>query len=377
MDRNNLLDVLTTEDVIKIVESLGGGRPTLPDNQGNIYFKTICHGGDKHKLQFFVKTKMFCCYTNCGSMSLFDLIMNVKCCNFIESIDYVCKFKGIKNNFSKGRGLKQNDSNEEDLDFLNIHLFKTNKTEAKLPVYNPLVLHIFDEYIPTTWVDEGINEEVAKIFGIGFYFNQYKATIPHKDIEGELVGIRGRAFLKRDVDKGQKYMPLTIQGLTYRFPSGYNLYGIYENKENIKRLKKAIIFEGEKSVLKYGSYFQQQNNIALATMGMNFTTYQRDILLNLGVEEIIIAYDKQYLIEHIDSEDKTTKEYKEYEKYIKNLIKITKLLINYVKVSIIACWTDELQYKDAPIDGGKDIFIKLFNERYLVEDVEELKELIE
>lgn len=377
MDRNNLLDVLTTEDVIKIVESLGGGYPTLPDNQGNIYFKTICHNGDKHKLQYFTKTKMFCCYTSCGSMSLFDLIMSSKQCSFIESVDYVCKFKGIKSNFNKGRGLKQNNSNEEDLDFLNIHLFKINKIEPKLPVYDPCVLHIFDEYMPSTWVDEGIDEDVAKVFGIGFYFNQCKAIIPHRDIDGELVGIRGRAFLQRDIDKGQKYMPITIEGLNYRFPSGFNLYGIYENQVNIKRLKKAIIFEGEKSVLKYGSYFKQVNNIALATMGMNFTSYQRDMLLNLGVEEIVIAYDKQYLIEYIDSEDKNTKEYKEYEKYIKNLIKITKLLINYVKVSIITCWTDELKYKDAPIDNGKDVFIKLFNERYLVEDIDELRELIE
>lgn len=377
MDRDSLLDILTIEDIIKIVESLGGGHPTQPDNQGNIYFKTICHEGSKQKLQFFTKTKMFCCYTECGSMSLFDLIMSVKRCGFIEAMDYVCKYKGVKNNFNKGRGLKQNDSNEDELNFLNIHLFKANRIEPKLPVYNSLILNIFDKYMPSAWVDEGIREEVAEIFNIRFYFNQYKAIIPHRDIDGELVGVRGRAFLQNDIDKGQKYMPVTIQGLTYRFPSGFNLYGIYENKNNIKRLKKAIIFEGEKSVLKYGSYFQQNNNIALATMGMNFTSYQRDMLLKLGVEEIIIAYDKQYLIEHIDSEDKNTKEYKEYEKYIKNLIKIAKLLINYVKVSVITCWTDELKYKDAPIDEGKDIFIKLFNERYLVEDVEELRELIE
>ncbi|WP_291567108.1 MULTISPECIES: hypothetical protein [unclassified Clostridium] len=373
MNREDILEIVTTEDVVHIMSELGGGEP-VPDNKGNLYFRTICHDGDKHKLQYFIHSKMFCCYTSCGSMSLFDVIMSAKNCEFVEAVNLILRHKGIKNSFSKGKGLKRSDTIKEEMDFLNKHLYKPKKLIPSLPTYDQNVLSIFDDYIPNIWVQEGIEETVAQLYSIKFYFNQYKAIIPHRDINGDLIGIRGRAFFQRDIEQGKKYMPVTIQGLTYRFPVEFNLYGIYENQNNIRRYRKAIVFEGEKSVLKYASYFGQENNIALATMGMNMSLYQRDLLLNLGVDEVIIAYDKQYQPEYLD--DINSKEYKEFEKYKRTLIKITKMLINYVNVSIILCWDDVLGYKDAPIDNGKDVFEKLYKERYLIGDISELEEMV-
>lgn len=379
MDKDVLLEKLTTQDIIDIMKSLGSGEPSKPDNNGNIYFKTICHNGrdsGKYKLQYFIESKLFHCYTECGTLSIFDIIKSVNNCSFVESIQYICKFKGIKyNHVTKEKGLKYTDVNKEEMEFLQLHLFKSNKIKPELPEYNSNVLKMFDDYIPVQWLEEDITEEQCKIFGIQFYFNQGKAIIPHYDINGRLIGIRGRAFLQQDLDKGQKYMPVTIEGLNYRFPSGFNLYGIYQNQENIKRIKKAIIWEGEKSVLKYGSYFGKDNNISLATMGMNFTNFQKDILLKLGVEEVIIAYDKQYELEYLNDVD--SKQYKDYCKYIKNIIKISKTLVDYMRVSIILCWDNKIDFKDAPIDKGKETFLELYNNRYLIEDIGDLEELIE
>lgn len=372
MNREDILEIITTEDVVHIIGELGGGEP-IPDNKGNLYFKTICHGGKKHKLQYYIDSKMFCCYTSCGSMSLFDVIMNANNCEFNEAVNLILRYKGIKNSFNKGRGLKQSNTIKEEMDFLNRHLYKPKKIIPCLPTYNENVLSVFDDYIPDVWIKEGIEEEIAQFYNIKFYFNQYKAIIPHRNINGDLIGIRGRAFFKRDIDQGKKYMPITIQGLTYRFPVEFNLYGIYENKNNIQKYRKAIIFEGEKSVLKYASYFGQENNIALATLGMNMSLYQRNLLLSLGIDEVIIAYDKQYQPEYLD--DVNSEEYKEFEKYKRALVKITKMLIDYVNVSVILCWDSTLKYKDAPIDNGKDTFEKLYKARYILSDVSELEEM--
>jgi DNA primase len=71
-----------------------------------------------------------------------------------------------------------------------------------------------------------------------------------------------------------------------------NLYGLNWNKDHIKTIKKAIIVEGEKSVLLYASYFGWDNNICVACCGSSISAYQVQFLLDLGVEEIVIAFDK-------------------------------------------------------------------------------------
>ena len=156
----------------------------------------------------------------------------------------------------------------------------------------------------------------------------------------------------------------------------YLLYGIYQNQNNIRKTRKVILFESEKSVLKYGSTYGQNNNISLATMSMNFTLQQRDLILYLGVDEVILAWDKQYRLEYLKPEYKNTKEYKEFVQYIKKIKKVVSLLINYCNVSVIFCWDDRIDYKDAPIDKGQDIFEELLNERFLIESTDELEEEI-
>jgi len=53
-----------------------------------------------------------------------------------------------------------------------------------------------------------------------------------------------------------------------------NLYNLNNCKDNIRKIKKAIIFEGEKSALKYISYFGEENDIAVACCGSNISAYQ-------------------------------------------------------------------------------------------------------
>lgn len=369
-----LLEQVSEEDVVDILLDLGSDEPKR-DGQGNYIFNTVCHhGSGKRKLYYYKNSGMFMCYTSCGSMSLYDLIMSATNCEFIDALRYVAEFKGI-NLYRRSKGLRFSARNE-DLDFLNIHTYKPKGTkEIILPSYDEKVLNMFDHYYPEEWYNEGIKEEVARAYGIRFYFAQMKAIIPHYDFKNRLVGIRGRSFLKEDLDAGRKYMPVTIQGLTYKHPTAYNLYGFNRNHENIKRFKSVILFEAEKSVMLYESYYGAENNVSVATLGMNVSNYQRDLLLSCGINEVTIAFDKQYTNEIVEKADKRSKEYREYVRYIKNLIKITKMFEAYCNVYVILSWGDELSYRDAPIDRGKETFEQLYRNRYLTNS-EELEELI-
>lgn len=370
-----LLEKITTEDVVKILIDMGSEQPKT-DDHNNLYFTTICHGGNKHKLHFFIDSKFFMCYTNCGSMSLFDVLMHINNWNFVDAFSYLAKYKKI--NISKQKvGLqKSNNQIDDELIFLDKHLYTSSRPNVNLPSYNKRILDMFDRYYPNTWLQEGITEDILKYYDIRFYFNQFKAIIPHLDISGNLVGIKSRNFLDSEIDSGRKYIPITIQGLTYKYPVQFNLYGLYQNKENIRKSRRVVLFESEKSVFKYGSYYKQENNIAVASSGMTLSLYQRDLLLDLNIEDIVIAYDKQYLIEFIDDEYKETKEYKDYQAYLKKILKIASMFIDYCNVYVILCWNDRLNYKDSPIDGGKELFEQLYKERYLIDDLNDMKEMI-
>jgi len=60
----------------------------------------------------------------------------------------------------------------------------------------------------------------------------------------------------------------------YNHPLGMNLYNFNNSRRNIPKLKKAIIFESEKSCLKYQTYFGFENDISVACCGSNITAYQ-------------------------------------------------------------------------------------------------------
>ena len=376
MDRDELMELVTTEDVINILNDLGSGSPQKDKNNDNaLLFSTVCHGGKSHKLYYYIDSKIFKCYTSCGSMSLFDLIMSTNNVDFPEAFKYLCKYKNITNFDKKKRGLQRKEVVNKDLDFLRLHLRKKEKQLIKLPSYNKYILNMFDDYIPMSWHSEGITDEIANIFQIKFYMNQFKCIIPHFDTHGNLVGIRARNFLQHQVSSGKKYIPVTIQRLTYRYPIAFNLFGIYQNQENIRKIRKAILFESEKAVMLFGSYFGQENNISLSLCGTNFSLYQRDLLLSLGVEEITIALDKEYQIEIMDNKENILA-HKEYLNYVKTLIKFSRMLSPYCNLYVILCWDSRLAYKDSPIDKNKETFEQLYRERYLLDETE-LLNLIE
>ena len=63
----------------------------------------------------------------------------------------------------------------------------------------------------------------------------------------------------------------------------------------IRKQKKVIVFEGEKSCLKYYDYFGENENISVAVCGSSIKKSQLLLLLqNSEINEIIIALDKEF-----------------------------------------------------------------------------------
>lgn len=239
-----------------------------------------------------------------------------------------------------------------DWDFIN-KFQKKKKKSYELNVYDEKILEVFLPYPHQSWLDEGITRETMKKYEIGYHVYQNKITIPQRSMHGELLGVRGRALNLEDIAAKKKYMPITIENNTYSTSTYYSLYGLNFNKETIKRIKKVILFEDEKSVLKCEDYFGE-DNFSVATYGSNLSDYQVELLLSLGVEEVFIARDRDYS-EYEQSE--------EIYKYQERLIEQAMKFVPYARTYILFDKTDRLDYQDSPADKGKEVLMELMKEK--------------
>lgn len=360
LDKEKIKQSLTTEDIHLILKDLGSKEPLL-DREGNPIFSTVCHGGHKNKLYYYNDSKMFHCYTTCStSMDVFELVVRAKKqqgyeCSFPQSVQYVAAITG--KSFTLNKIL---DGNSEKIDDWNwINKFNRKKTEIVMPTYDENVLDVFLNLPHEEWLKEGISYETLQKYEIGYYIREDKISIPHRSIKGELCGLRGRAMRQEDIDNGRKYMPLTIQNVLYNHPTLANLYGLQITKLGVQRYKKALIFEGEKSVLKCQDYYGD-DNFTVACCSSNLSNYHRDILLSLGVEEVFIAFDKFREKKPEESEELYQSRIIEYQE---RLIKLAQKFSPFVRVYVL--WDSEglLGYKDSPADKGKEVLEQLMKNK--------------
>lgn len=351
---------LTIEEVKDLLFSFGGD-PVIKGE--TIISRTICHGGHSHKLYYYNNTHLFKCYTDCGDngFDIYELVMKINKLeninmSLLQSILFVCNFYNLTfsiENFS------QNDNNLEDWKILNKYQQNINKNKEEKIIdfkyYDDKILRFLPHPHILPWEKEGISREVMEKYGICYDPSSEAIVIPHRDKDNNLLGIRERTLIKENEVYG-KYRPAYLNNQMYNHPLGYALYNLNNSKDNIKKIKKAILFEGEKSCLLYASMFGIENDITVAVCGSNITSYQMQLLLDLGVKEVIVAFDRQF--KKIGDE-----EWKVWTDKLKN---INTKYSSKVQVSFMFDKWNLLKYKDSPIDEGKETFLTLFKERVVV-----------
>ena len=351
---------LTINQIYDILFSLGG-NPIIKEEI--IISQTICHGGNSHKLYYYNNTKLFKCYTDCPeeSFDIFQLIIKNK---KLEGIDFTL-FQAIQFVITFFNLAISNEnfvySNEEVGDWQILNKYEQNSSQEKqekiieFKFYDDKILKYLPRPKIPMWLKEGISQEAMDNCGIAFDPVSWGIVIPHYNIDGKLIGIRERTLIKEEEENG-KYKPAILNYQMYNHPLGFNLYNLNNSKDNIRKIKKAIVFEGEKSCLLYQSYFGIDNDISVAVCGSNLTNYQVQLLKSLDVEEIVIAFDKQF--KEIGD--------KEWKGWTKKLTEINKKYSSIVQISFMFDKEDLLGYKDAPIDRGPEIFTQLFERRVML-----------
>ena len=359
-DKDEIKNSLTLEQITDYVAELGG-EPIMQD--GFLTCKTICHGGHSHKLYYYDNSKLWKCYTECAgdAFDIFDLtrramkIQRGEEWSLSRAVGYVARYFGIASSTDENFGDAQQNLRDWDIlkNYKQNSSISNDKKVIEFKEFDESILQHLPRPRITPWLNEGITQEIMDSRGICYDPVNQGIVIPHYDENGVLIGIRERTLIKEEEAYG-KYRPAILNGVQYNHPLGFALYNLNNSKEHIRQMGVAIVFEGEKSALKYASMFGADNDISVATCGSNLIQHQVDLLRQYGAREIVIAFDKQF-------KEVNDNEFKQWTK------KLTALHNKYSKLVNISFIFDKkgdmLGYKDAPIDAGAEIFVKLFKER--------------
>ena len=359
-DKLEVKKSLSLDNIFELLTEWGGD-PEYTDF--GLLSATICHnepGEGSRKLYYYTNSSLFQCYTGCGSFDIFELAIKVfQIQNDIEmDLNDAVRYIAVKFGITSMSGPEEEAYKTEDWKILKtydrIQEIELKDYHVELKEYNKDILYNMNYDIELTpWLNEDITQEVLDKAKIGYFPGGDQITIPHFDSKDRFIGLRGRTMCGEEAETFGKYRPIKCNQQLYNHPLGMNLYGYNWNKNTIKIMRKAIIFESEKSVLKYASYFGWDNNISTACCGSHISNYQIQLLLDLNVDEIIIAMDRQF--KEIGDD--------EWKHLTDNLTKIFNRYKNYTNISFIFDKDMITGYKSSPIDEGKEKFLKLFKER--------------
>jgi hypothetical protein len=353
-NKDDVKDAIEMEDVYSLLDYFQADPQMYSDQ---IISRTVCHGGDSHKLYYYDEQQLFHCYSGChDSFDIFELVQRVRHIDDLnQAIIFVVEFFNLQ-----GRVESENINTHDSEDWKILAAYdKINSiqyeevNQVKLPILNENILKYYPKPIVKPWIRDNISQDICNYMGICYDPVDGNILIPHRDIEGNLIGIRQRTLIREQEQYG-KYKPWRRGTQLYNHPLGFNLYGINNAKSNIAKVKTAIVVESEKSVLQSMSYLGTANNIAVAVCGSSLSKYQFNMLLNLGVNEVVIGFDKDF--EEIGSA--------EYFQVINKLEKIYAKYHTYANISFLFdAENDTLGYKNSPFDKGKDAFMKLWRHR--------------
>ena len=343
-----IIEQLDTQKVIQLMETLG--IDDYVEKPGYVIFPTICHNEDpaeaSMKLYYYENSHIFQCYTECGSMSIFQFMKNYYETRGIDYDWYQDVYKVILDCSNYNENLSFAPPK-----YKSIRSLYTAAVPKKLPTYPKGILNCFTHFYPPEWLNDGISKAAMDKFDIRYFAPLNKIIIPHYNPDGELVGIRGRALNEWEIENIGKYMPVQIEGKWYSHPLSLNLYGLNITKDNIKESGVCYLFEAEKAVMQFESF--DRPNCAAAVCGSQFNKFALKLLLKTcHPNEIIICFDK----EELPGQDT----------YFNKLNSMCKKYQNYADFSFIYDRDNLLNLKDSPTDHGQEVFEQLLKRRVKV-----------
>lgn len=347
---------LTLEDHKSICKALG--IPAFSENSKQIVYFT----GDKNvdpfkgspKLIFYKDTSIYMGFSAGMSYDIISLTQRrlsllKQPSSFIDAINFILSVTG-KEIDSVQRLTKPHIYDWE----ASLGKFvRFRRTGTTLTTYDDTILSQLSQSIPQAWLDEGISDDTLVKYQIGYYKRLNATTIPCRDKQGNLIGIRCRHWRPEEIEQG-KYRPLLLlDGVTsFKFPTNEVFFGINYNWPEIERTGKVMLVESEKAVMKLDTIYKE-HNVALGMFGSNLGLKRRNELIKLGVNHVVYVPDNDWIGlgdgAHQEWEDKVVRFCKQFD--------------GYAKVEIVWDNLDLLGAKENATDKDEDTWWQLYEAR--------------
>ena len=357
---------MTDDDYSLVMEELGFPSP---HGTNPIMYKSGCHNVDfsraKYNLAYYPENRSFYCFSECQkSFNILDLVKTrfeligdgkttYKC------VQWICSVCGIPFEFA--------DTEQKVIDYdwkKDIGKYrKGKKKEVKEDkILDESILNYFQPIYHQSWIDDHITIDVMKKYEIAYYPYLDSATIPCRNINGELIGVRSRLF---NPNAEHKYYPTRLlDGTQFNFLTNNHFYGIWNTKNGIIKHKKVLIVESEKGVMQSESYYGE-DNFTVGNYGKAFSEIKRNMILSLGVTEVVIGLDFDYDKVGYCDEDNEWIKTEEFEEFEKNIMRIADYFNGYCKVTALVSYSGH-KLKDCATDNGKEWYEKLYKNREVI-----------
>lgn len=347
---------LTLEDHKSICKALG--IPAFSENSKQIVYFT----GDKNvdpfkgspKLIFYKDTSIYIGFSAGMSYDIISLTQRrlsllKQPSSFIDAINFILSVTGKE--IDSVQRLTKTHVYDWQTDLEKFIRFR--RTGTTLTIYDDTILSQLGQSIPQAWLDEGISEDTLVKYQIGYYERLNATTIPCRDKQGNLIGIRCRHWQPNEIEQG-KYRPLLLlDGVTsFKFPTNDVLFGINYNWPEIERTGKVMLVESEKAVMKLDTIYKE-HNVALGMFGNNLGLKRRNELIKLGVNHVVYVPDNDW----IGLGDEA------YQEWEDKVLRFCKQFDGYAKVEIVWDNLGLLGAKENATDKDEDIWWKLYEAR--------------
>lgn len=345
---------LSLEDHKSICKALG--IPAFSENSKQIVYFT----GDKHvnpyngspKLIFYKDTSIYMGFSAGMSYDIISLTQRrlsllKQPSSFIDAINFILSVTGKE--IDSVQRLTKTHVYDWQADLEKFIRFR--RTGTTLITYDDTILSQLGQSIPQAWLDEGISEDTLIKYQIGYYERLNATTIPCRDKQGNLIGIRCRHWQPNEIEQG-KYRPLLLlDGVTsFKFPTNDVFFGINYNWPEIERTGKVMLVESEKAVMKLDTIYKE-HNVALGMFGNNLGLKRRNELIKLGVNHVVYVPDNDWI-------GRGDEAYQEWEDKV---IRFCKQFGGYAKVEIVWDNLGLLGAKENATDKDEDIWWKLYD----------------
>ena len=311
--------------------------------RGTNTYGTNCplHNDKTPSLMINTDTNNYHCYS-CGVHgNIYNWLRDFEGLTFCQAVQKVAKITGsdIKNLkcsetvtfFKKMRNLAKLRNNEksDDADMVCRIILPQNTMDN------------FSDETPQEWVDEGIDADVMKLYGVRVDHKANRIVYPVYDKNGNLIAVKGRTRYSNYKQLGlQKYM-------FYQKIGNLDFFvGWQEAMFMIDITKEVYLFEGIKSCMKAYSW-GYQNSLSCETS--HISDGQIKWLIQHDIKTVNICFDSDAKI-------------KEIKKNISTLKKFLNIYLIVDKRGLLG----GKEAKASPVDKGKDTWERLLKERVLL-----------